>query len=229
MNTILKLEHIQKYYGNSGNITKAIKDISFSVEAGEFLGIMGASGSGKTTLLHLLAGMEKPDSGTVWLNGVELSQLTEVSLARLRRRHMGFVFQDYQLLPELTVEENICLPFLLDKKEIDFDWLKILLEALSLTELQNRYPTELSGGEQQRTAVARAISQRPSILFADEPTGNLDKKTSEELLDFLLKLHRKYDLTILLVTHDLDIARCGDKILLLEDGCLKTVMKADEK
>ncbi len=226
---VLSCKDLGKIYGTKQNQVQAVTGVNLKLQKGKFYCIIGKSGSGKTTLLHLLAGMEKPDSGTVWLNGVELSQLTEVSLARLRRRHMGFVFQDYQLLPELTVEENICLPFLLDKKEIDFDWLKILLEALSLTELQNRYPTELSGGEQQRTAVARAISQRPSILFADEPTGNLDKKTSEELLDFLLKLHRKYDLTILLVTHDLDIARCGDKILLLEDGCLKTVMKADEK
>ena len=226
---VLSCKDLCKIYGTKQNQVQAVTSVNLKLQKGKFYCIIGKSGSGKTTLLHLLAGMEKPDSGTVWLNGVELSQLTEVSLARLRRRHMGFVFQDYQLLPELTVEENICLPFLLDKKEIDFDWLKILLEALSLTELQNRYPTELSGGEQQRTAVARAISQRPSILFADEPTGNLDKKTSEELLDFLLKLHRKYDLTILLVTHDLDIARCGDEILLLEDGCLKTVMKADEK
>lgn len=226
---VLSCKDLGKIYGTKQNQVQAVIGVNLKLQKGKFYCIIGKSGSGKTTLLHLLAGMEKPDSGTVWLNGVELSQLTEVSLARLRRRHMGFVFQDYQLLPELTVEENICLPFLLDKKEIDFDWLKILLEALSLTELQNRYSTELSGGEQQRTAVARAISQRPSILFADEPTGNLDKKTSEELLDFLLKLHRKYDLTILLVTHDLDIARCGDEILLLEDGCLKTVMKADEK
>ncbi len=226
---VLSCKDLGKIYGTKQNQVQAVTSVNLKLQKGKFYCIIGKSGSGKTTLLHLLAGMEKPDSGTVWLNGVELSQLTEVSLARLRRRHMGFVFQDYQLLPELTVEENICLPFLLDKKEIDFDWLKILLEALSLTELQNRYPTELSGGEQQRTAVARAISQRPSILFADEPTGNLDKKTSEELLDFLLKLHRKYDLTILLVTHDLDIARCGDEILFLEDGCLKTVMKADEK
>lgn len=226
---VLSCKDLGKIYGTKQNQVQAVTSVNLKLQKGKFYCIIGKSGSGKTTLLHLLAGMEKPDSGTVWLNGVELSQLTEVSLARLRRRHMGFVFQDYQLLPELTVEENICLPFLLDKKEIDFDWLKILLEALSLTELQNRYPTELSGGEQQRTAVARAISQRPSILFADEPTGNLDKKTSEELLDFLLKLHRKYDLTILHVTHDLDIARCGDEILLLEDGCLKTVMKADEK
>ncbi len=226
---VLSCKDLGKIYGTKQNQVQAVTGVNLKLQKGKFYCIIGKSGSGKTTLLHLLAGMEKPDSGTVWLNGVELSQLTEVSLARLRRRHIGFVFQDYQLLPELTVEENICLPFLLDKKEIDFDWLKILLEALSLTELQNRYPTELSGGEQQRTAVARAISQRPSILFADEPTGNLDKKTSEELLDFLLKLHRKYDLTILLVTHDLDIARCGDEILLLEDGCLKTVMKADEK
>lgn len=226
MEKILTCRNLGKVYDSK---TTALSEAELSLEEGKFYCVIGKSGSGKTTLLHLLAGLEKPSSGEVWFRGKELGKLSERELAAVRRKNMGFVFQDYQLLPELTVEENICLPLLLDEKKVSDPWLRTLLQSLELWNLKDRYPDQLSGGEQQRTAIGRAVVHKPDILFADEPTGNLDKRTSEEILDFLMKIHEKYNQTILLVTHDLDIARCGDEILSMEDGHLRAVMKAGDE
>ena len=222
----IEFKNVVKAYQMGEVFIQALDNTNFEIEKGELTVVVGPSGAGKTTALNILGGMDLATKGRVIIDNKEISSLKEKELIKYRREDIGFVFQFYNLVQNLTALENVELATQICKNPLDP---KAILKKVGLEERMNNFPSQLSGGEQQRTAVARAISQRPSILFADEPTGNLDKKTSEELLDFLLKLHRKYDLTILLVTHDLDIARCGDEILLLEDGCLKTVMKADEK
>ncbi len=227
MNTpIIVCRNLKKTYGNRQRKNEVIHGISLELEKGTFYSMIGKSGSGKTTLLYLLSGLLKADGGEILLEGKNLEQMTEAELERIRRKKIGFVFQDYQLLPELTVRENILLPQILDGQDLDEEWSSQILEKLGLTSLADRFPDELSGGEQQRTAIGRAIVNRPDILFADEPTGNLDNKTSEEVLDFLLSVHREYRPAILLVTHDLDLARSAEVVLHIADGRLLEPGKA---
>ena len=218
MNTVLKLEHIQKYYGNGGNITKAIQDISFSVGAGEFLGIMGASGSGKSTLLHILGSVDKATKGTVTIDGVDLGGLNATDAAIFRRRKVGLVYQFYNLIPTLTAEKNILMPMLLDKRKPDLDYFKMIVKTLGIEDKLESLPSQLSGGQQQRVAIARSLIYRPAILFADEPTGNLDQKNSKEIIDLLKLSNRNLKQTILLITHDEKIALEADRIVTIEDG-----------
>lgn len=220
MNTILKLEHIQKYYGNEGNITKAIKDISFSVEAGEFLGIMGASGSGKTTLLNCISTIDTVSAGHIFLDGTDITEIKPKSLARFRRENLGFVFQDFNLLDTLTISENIALALAINKVPAGSVEPHILDIAgkLNISDILNKYPYQVSGGQKQRCACARAIINNPKLLLADEPTGNLDSKTSREILDILKFTNQKYKQTILLVTHDEKIALQANRIITIGDG-----------
>ena len=218
MNTILKLEHIQKYYGNEGNITKAIKDISFSVEAGEFLGIMGASGSGKSTLLHMMGGLDTPTSGTVIVRGEELAKKNDEQLTIFRRRNIGFIFQNYNLVPILNVYENIVLPVELDGDTVDQKFLDEIVHLLGLEDKLKNMPNNLSGGQQQRVAIARALITKQAIVLADEPTGNLDSKTSAEVLGLIKRTSAEFHQTVVMITHNSEIAQLADRIVRIEDG-----------
>ena len=228
MKYILSCKNLSKSYGRGKGRVQAVRDVNLCLEKAKFYCIIGKSGSGKSTLLRLLSGMEAPDEGSVQMGESILSGMDEKSLAAVRRRQSGFVFQDFKLLPEYTVEENICLPVLLNGWETDKEWMETVLGALSLLHLRDCYPDQFSGGERQRTAIGRALIHRPDVLFADEPTGNLDKQTSESIIRFLLDIHKRYRQTVLLVTHDMDVARCADEILLMEDGKLRFAMKAGE-
>lgn len=216
----LRCEQLTKGFGNGHARTIAVQAVQQDFEQGKIYSIIGKSGSGKSTLLYLLSGLMKPDDGWVAVDGQRLDQLNERQLAVLRRQKIGFVFQDYRLLPELTVQENILLPQILDGQPPDETWCQHVLDQLGLSAMAQKYPYQMSGGEQQRVAIGRAIINRPGLLFADEPTGNLDMKTGEAVLDFLLSAQELYHPTILLVTHDLDIARCADHLLRMEDGHL---------
>lgn len=229
MNTpILTCSNLKKSYGNDSLKTEIIHGIQLELKKGIFYSIIGKSGCGKTTLLYLLSGLLKPDEGQVWLDGKNLEQIKEEEMEDIRRNKIGFVFQDYQLLPELTVKENILLPQILDNRIPQEEWINQILEKLGLSILADKFPYELSGGEQQRTAIGRAIVNRPDIIFADEPTGNLDNKTSEEVLDFLLSVHKEYHPAILMVTHDLDLARSAEVVFHMEDGRFIDSAKAGE-
>lgn len=221
-------ENLEKSFGNGPNKTDAVRGVSYTFRANTFYSIIGKSGSGKSTLLYLLSGLLRPDSGKVLYDDVLIHDLSAREQERLRRQQIGFVFQDYQLLPELTVKENIILPQILDDREIDYDWCDQILETLEMTPHADKYPFELSGGQQQRTAIGRAIINRPRFLFTDEPTGNLDKQTSESVLNLFLKIHQMYDPMILVVTHDLDIARSADIVLHMEDGKLSQLSEESE-
>lgn len=216
----ISCENLCKTFGSGNNAVHAVNGITAQFEPGTFYSIIGRSGSGKSTFLYLLSGILMPDQGEVYYGKYALSQMKQRQLERYRRRHTGFIFQDYRLLEELTVKENILLPAVLDGKDPDMEWCDAVMESLSITDIANRFPFELSGGQQQRTAIGRAIMNKPSCLFADEPTGNLDKKTGEAVLDFLLHIRKLYKPMILLVTHDLDIARSADVMLQIEDGRL---------
>ena len=220
MNTILKLEHIQKYYGNEGNITKAIKDISFSVEAGEFLGIMGASGSGKTTLLNCISTIDTVSAGHIFLEGTDITEINPKFLARFRRENLGFVFQDFNLLDTLTISENIALAFAINKVPAGSVEPCILDIAgkLNISDILNKYPYQVSGGQKQRCACARAIINNPKLLLADEPTGALDSKSARQLLESFENLNQKLSATILMVTHDSFTASYASRILFIKDG-----------
>ena len=220
MNTILKLEHIQKYYGNEGNITKAIKDISFSVEAGEFLGIMGASGSGKTTLLNCISTIDTVSAGHIFLEGTDITEINPKSLARFRRENLGFVFQDFNLLDTLTISENIALALAINKVPAGIVEPRILDIAgkLNISDILNKYPYQVSGGQKQRCACARAIINNPKLLLADEPTGALDSKSARQLLESFENLNQKLSATILMVTHDSFTASYASRILFIKDG-----------
>mgnify|MGYP000186437217 CR=1 FL=1 len=219
MEPILKLEHIQKYYGNEGNLTKAIQDISFSVETGEFLGIMGASGSGKTTLLNCISTIDTVSAGHIYLGGTDITEIKAKSLARFRRENLGFVFQDFNLLDTFSVRDNIFLPLVLMGKSYDEMNSRLLPLAakLGISDLLDRYPYEISGGQKQRTAVARALITNPDILLADEPTGALDSKASEELLNLFGEINRDGQ-TILMVTHSVKAASSASRVLFIKDG-----------
>ncbi|MGF7400479.1 ABC transporter ATP-binding protein [Thermoanaerobacterium thermosaccharolyticum] len=215
---ILKTINLSKVYGKDENKVHALKDININVEKGEFLAIVGPSGSGKSTLLHLLGGLDKPTEGTVEIDGVDIYKLSEDKLAIYRRRNIGFVFQQYNLIPVLNVRENIEMPVRLDKKIPDKEYIDDLIEFLGITERQRHLPNQLSGGQQQRVAIGRALAAKPSIILADEPTGNLDTKTTGEVMNLIKNSIKKYNQTLVLITHNENIAQSADRILSIVDG-----------
>ncbi len=215
---ILRCEKLTKIYGSGQNQVKALEDINLSVEKGEFIAIIGASGSGKSTLLHMLGGVDKPDSGRIFIENTDIATLNEKQCAVFRRRKVGLIYQFYNLIPSLDVKQNILLPMLLDNQKPDEKRFKELVEILGLKERLTHLPSQLSGGQQQRAAIARALIYRPAILLADEPTGNLDRKNSEEILGLLKLSNKKYKQTVLLITHDEKIALEADRIVTIEDG-----------
>ncbi len=215
---ILKVINLKKYYGKADTLVKALDGINLTVEKGEFIAIVGSSGSGKSTFLHMLGGLDVPTSGAVYVEGQELSNLSENELAVFRRRKIGFVFQSYNLLPLLTVYENIVLPIQLDGKKPNQKFVKELLDLLGLKEKEDTLPNCLSGGQQQRVAIARALASRPAILLADEPTGNLDTKTSQDVLSLMKSTGEYCGQTIIMITHNHEIAQLGGRIVRIEDG-----------
>ena len=219
MKEILKLDHIQKYYGNGGNVTKAIQDISFSVQEGEFVGIMGASGSGKTTLLNCISTIDTVSAGHIYLDGTDVTEINEKQIARFRRENLGFVFQDFNLLDNFSLKDNILLPLVLQGKSVEEmeQRLAPIAERLGIAQLLAKYPYEVSGGQMQRTAVARAIITNPQMILADEPTGALDSKASSGLLGVFREINRDGQ-TILMVTHSTKAASHADRILFIKDG-----------
>lgn len=218
---ILKVENLTKSYGKGEAKVDAIKNINLSINKGEFVAIVGPSGSGKSTLLHLLGGVDKPTSGKVYINDVDIYNLKEKDLSIFRRRNVGLIYQFYNLIPVLSVKENILLPAELDNRKIDKDYLDDLLKTLGLKERANHLPNELSGGQQQRTSIGRALINRPSIVLADEPTGNLDSKNYKEVLELLKLSVRKYNQTLIMITHDPSIALQADRVITIEDGTIK--------
>lgn len=224
MNEVLKLEHIQKYYGSKGNVTKAIQDISFSVQEGEFVGIMGASGSGKTTLLNCISTIDTVSAGHIYLNGTDVTEITEKQIARFRRENLGFVFQDFNLLDTLTISENIALALTINRVpagEID-GRVREIAGKLNITDILDKYPYQVSGGQKQRCACARAIINQPKLILADEPTGALDSHSSQMLLDTIRNMNESLSATILMVTHDAFTASYAGRILFLKDGQIFT-------
>ena len=218
MEIILSAENIYKIYDSASGPVHALNGVSVSFEKGLFYAIIGRSGSGKSTLLHILSGLDRPNSGRILVNGKDLCTYTDEQMSIFRRRHMGFVFQQYNLLEEYTVLTNICMPLKLDGQKPDSQFLDEITELLGLTDKLKKYPAELSGGEQQRVAIARSILAKPQLIFADEPTGNLDKKTGEDTLNLLKSCARRFGQTLIMVTHDLEIARQADRLIHIEDG-----------
>lgn len=215
---ILRVENLRKTYGKGENVVHAVDDVSFSVEKGEFIAIVGASGSGKSTLLHLLGGVDRPTSGKVYIDGKDIYSLNDDNLAIFRRRQVGLIYQFYNLIPILNVEENITLPCELDGKEIDKQRLEEVLKTLNLTNRRKNLPNELSGGQQQRVSIGRAVINNPAIMLADEPTGNLDSKASEEIISLLRLSNKKYNQTVIIITHDEKIALEADRVITIGDG-----------
>lgn len=215
---ILKVENLTKIYGKGTTKVTALDNVSFSVEKGEFVAIVGASGSGKSTLLHLLGGVDRPTSGKVFIDGNDIYKMNDDNLAIFRRRQIGLIYQFYNLIPILNVEENITLPSDLDNKKVDEKKLQELLVTLGLENRRKHLPNELSGGQQQRTSIGRALITDPSLVLADEPTGNLDSKASDEIVSLLKTSNKKYNQTIIMITHDLEIAKNADRIITIEDG-----------
>ena len=215
---ILKVKNLCKNYGKGNTLVKALDNISFSVEKGEFVAIVGASGSGKSTLLHLLGGVDHPTSGEIIIDGENIYKLNENNLAIFRRRQVGLIYQFYNLIPILNVVENISLPMNLDNRAVDSKKLKELINLMGLNGRENHLPNELSGGEQQRTSIARAMITNPSIILADEPTGNLDTKASEEIVNLLKKSNKEFNQTIIMITHNLELAKEASRIIKINDG-----------
>ena len=215
---ILKVEHLSKKYGKGDTEVEALKDVSFTVEKGEFVAIVGPSGSGKSTLLHILGGVDKPTSGHVYVEGSDVFSLNENNLAIFRRRQVGLIYQFYNLIPILNVTENISLPMMLDGKEPDKNYLMELIKTLGLEKRVNHLPNELSGGQQQRVSIGRALIYHPSLVLADEPTGNLDSKSSHEIMELLEISNKKYGQTIIMITHDEKIASNAQRIIRIIDG-----------
>jgi putative ABC transport system ATP-binding protein len=215
---ILKVEHLCKNYGKGNTLVKALDDISFTVEKGEFVAIVGSSGSGKSTLLHILGGVDRPTSGKIFVDGEDVYKLNESNLAIFRRRQVGLIYQFYNLIPILNVTENITLPILLDGKTVDEEYLDELVDTLGLKNRVRHLPNELSGGQQQRVSIGRALMNHPALLLADEPTGNLDSKASKEILDLLKLSNHKYNQTIIMITHNHSLALNADRIITIEDG-----------
>lgn len=216
--SILKTNELKKYYGSKPSLVKALDGVDLSVEPGEFVAVVGTSGSGKSTLLHMLGGLDNPTSGSVSVDGKELSQMNDDQLTIFRRRNIGFVFQNYNLVPILNVYENIVLPIELDGERPDKAFIEKIVRMLGLTEKLNNLPNNLSGGQQQRVAIARALATKPAIILADEPTGNLDSKTSQEVLGLLKMTSQQFQQTIVMITHNNEIAQLADRIIRIEDG-----------
>ena len=219
---LLRVENLSKSYGKGEAKVDALKNINLSIKKGEFIAIVGPSGSGKSTLLHLLGGVDKPTIGNVFINDINIYDLKEKDLAIFRRRNVGLIYQFYNLIPVLTVKENILLPAELDNRKIDKEYLEDLLKTLDLKERENPLPSELSGGQQQRTSIGRALINRPSIVLADEPTGNLDSKNSKEIVELLKVSVKKYNQTLIMITHDTNIALQADRVITIEDGIIKS-------
>ena len=215
---ILRCENVSKIYGIGDIEVKALDNVSFSVEKGEFVSIMGPSGSGKSTLLHILGGVDEPTEGNIYIDGADIHSLNEDKLAIFRRRQIGLVYQFYNLVPVLNFDENIALPYLLDGRPMDKERLDYVVEHLGLMERRGNFPSQLSGGQQQRVALGRAMYSRPAILLADEPTGNLDRKTGDEIISLLKESNRMNKQTVILVTHDEALAMQADRIICIEDG-----------
>ena len=215
---ILKVENLTKTYGSGENLVHAVDDVSFSVEKGEFVAIVGASGSGKSTLLHLIGGVDRPTSGKIFVDGNDISKMNDDKLAVFRRRQVGIVYQFYNLIPILTVEENITLPCDLDGRGVDRERLEMILDSFGLRARRKHLPNQLSGGQQQRTSIARALINNPSLVLADEPTGNLDSKSSEEVMSMLKMYNQSYGQTVIMITPNLDIAQQADRIITISDG-----------
>ena len=215
---ILRVENLTKVYGSGTTKVIALDDVSFSVEKGEFVAIVGASGSGKSTLLHLIGGVDRPTSGKVFIDGKNIYNYYDDKLAIFRRRQVGLIYQFYNLIPILNVVENITLPLDLDNRKPDSGYLNQLIKLLGLENRKNHLPNELSGGQQQRTSIGRALITNPTIILADEPTGNLDSKSSDEIMELLKKSNKEYKQTIIMITHNMEIAKCADRIIKIEDG-----------
>lgn len=222
---ILRVENLSKMYGVENNSVIALDDVSFSVEQGEFVAIVGASGSGKSTLLHLIGGVDRPSGGKVYIEGKDIYSYTDDELAIFRRRQVGLIYQFYNLIPILNVEENITLPLDLDNRRADPEVLEELLALLGLTQRRKHLPSQLSGGQQQRTSIGRAMITNPAIILADEPTGNLDSKSSDEIVSLLKKSNRDYRQTIIMITHNPEIAKTADRIIQIEDGKITDEMQ----
>lgn len=220
---ILRTEHLFKTYGEGENAINAVDDVSFSVNQGEFVAIVGASGSGKSTLMHLIGGVDRPTSGKIYVDGKDISKLDADKLAIFRRRQIGIVYQFYNLIPILTAEENITLPWNLDGRKPDKERLDEIMRSLGIIDKRNNLPNELSGGQQQRVSIARAMINNPALLLADEPTGNLDSKATEDIMSILKLANKNFNQTILMITHDLEIAKDADRIVRITDGKLEEV------
>ncbi|MCM1125280.1 MAG: ABC transporter ATP-binding protein [Lachnospiraceae bacterium] len=215
---VLKTENLKKYYGSGESLVRALDGVDFSADKGEFVAVVGTSGSGKTTLLNMIGGLDNPTEGSVTVDGKEIGGMTADELTVFRRRQIGFVFQNYNLVPMLNVYENVILPIELDGSKADKDFIGGVLEMLHLSDKLDRFPNQLSGGQQQRTAIARAIASKPAIVLADEPTGNLDSKTGQEVLGLLKQTAGNFGQTLVMITHNLEIAQFADRIVRVEDG-----------
>ena len=223
---ILRVDHLTKTYGTGDTAVRALDDVSFSVAAGEFVAIIGSSGSGKSTLLHMIGGVDRPTSGTVYLNGEDVFERSDEQLAVFRRREVGLVYQFYNLVPVLDVVENMCLPVLMDGRKVNERRLKGLLRVLGLEGREHHLPNQLSGGQQQRVAIGRSLMNAPAVVLADEPTGNLDSKNSAEIMALLRKSNRELKQTLIVITHDEDIALSADRVIALEDGRIASDTRA---
>lgn len=215
---ILDIKNLKRYYGTKDNITKAVDGISISIQKSTFTAIVGTSGSGKSTLLHCMAGLDKPTSGEVIFGGKEIYSMNDDELSKLRRQKFGFIFQSFNLIPVLNVYDNILLPIQLDGKKVDHSYIERLTKSVGIYDQLKKFPNELSGGQQQRVAIARALSNKPDIIFADEPTGNLDSKTTKEVMELLKNMVSEFGHTLVMITHDNDIARQADRIIDIKDG-----------
>lgn len=229
---ILEVKNVTKRYGKKDNLVKALDEVELNIEKGELIAITGASGSGKSTLLHCIGSVDNPTSGNIILNNVDIHKMNDEQQSELRRKKVGLIYQFYNLIPTLNVEENIILPADLDKQVIDKEYFNELVELLGLKDRLKHLPSELSGGQQQRVAIARALINRPTLLLADEPTGNLDSKNSIEIMELLKKTNKKYNQTIIMVTHDMNLAKYANRIISIEDGKIvddKKVSNEDSK
>jgi len=220
---ILETKNLCKVYGNKDTKVEALKNINISINNGEFVSIIGPSGSGKSTMLHLLGGLERATNGTINVNGIDISTLSDKQLAEYRRTEVGFVFQQFNLIPILNVKENIELPLMIGEEEINQKFIDELINVLGLEERKNHLPSQLSGGQQQRVAIGRALATKPSIILADEPTGNLDSKTTEEVMNLMRMSSKKYNQTLIIITHDSNIAKKADRVVHIVDGEIKKI------
>lgn len=226
---VLRTENLKKYYGNGDNLVRALDGIDLDVERGEFVAVVGTSGSGKSTLLHMLGGLDCPTEGSVFVDGKDISSLKDDALCVFRRRKIGFVFQSYNLVPVLNVYENIVLPIELDGNTVDKNYVEQVIAVLGLTDRIHRLPSQLSGGQQQRVAIARALAAKPAILLADEPTGNLDSRTSQDVLGLLKVTGERFGQTIVMITHNEEIAQMADRVIRIEDGKITSLAAEEDR